>query len=979
MAITATERTQIIELTTLMFSAAPGATYLSQIVALYEGNGRKLDVLAAQLAQTSVYTALNPGFQTSAEFATKLLTPLGLQGDAIATDFVVSRLNAGASKASVVYAAFQALNGIVATDAAIYQNAKATLLNKTTVAEYYSATLLGSATDLATLQSVVGTVTADPATVTAAQNALSSITGQTFSLTTSVDTIIGTAGNDTINATNSATSTTLGGLDSIDGGAGTDTFNIVDTLTAAGAAFALAPGLTVKNVENLNVVSNGSIGVAGTAFDVSGFSGLTKAVFTAAGNGTTATNVKVADTASASVTVAAGDATIAGGTADSIVNASAAGISTISGKALTSASVKGGGNVQINNVDAATGLVAGGGSTLTAVTLDGNTGGATLQGKGLTTVTLNNLTAAATETINNATAKHALTLNVSGAGKTGQVITVADANAQTVAVNAAGSANNVLLSTGAANTVLTGVTVAGSGPLTLDLASATNTAVASFDGSAATGNLTLSNLSAATVSVKTGSGKDSFTALQTAKATIDTGAGNDTVTVGAAIAAGSTINLGAGDDTLAAGGGSILTSATATSVIDGGDGVDTVSATLVTAGTAGLFKNFEGLDLTGYNAVIDANLLTGSTIANLLVNDLAGNINTAVIQNVAAAGTLTVTGFVDQAAINTAYLHNVTTTQAAGSSMAITFNAAPTAVAATVGGGNFADLGTVTTTGDATVSINSTGGTNLNGNGINSLVDTANTITKVTITGDKAFTLGGVSATGATVTTQSVLTAIDGSAATGKLSITANTSGTVKFDGMTITGGSNDDTISSDIIKATINGGAGKDAITVGGLNATVNAGDGNDTITVSANGAAGDVVTVNGGAGADKVVSALLYKAVASATSSATDGDFVSFNDAASGDLISFANVANASGLLGAKASVGAAQTFDQAVFLAESATANTVTWFQYAGNTYVESSGATVGAGASIDNIVVKLVGLIDLSSAAVVTGAAGTITLA
>jgi hypothetical protein len=409
-------------------------------------------------------------------------------------------------------------------------------------------------------------------------------------------------------------------------------------------------------------------------------------------------------------------------------------------------------------------------------------------------------------------------------------------------------------------------------------------------------------------------------------------------------------------------------------VIDGGDGFDTVAASLVTAGTASLFKNFEALDLTGFNATIDANLLSGSAISGLLVNDLASSTNTAVIQNVGAAGTLSVTGFVDQAALTTAYLHNVTTTQAAGSSMAITFNAAPTA--ANVNGGNFAVLGTVTLTGASTVSINSTGGTNLDGNGINSLVDTANTITKITITGDKAFTLGGVAQTGpAAATAVLALTNIDGSAATGKLNITANATGATngKFDGMTITGGSNDDTISSTIVKAVINGGAGADTITAGGANATVNGGDGDDIINVvsTSNTANSNIVTVNGGAGADKVVSALAYGATATAFSSATTGDMVLFNDAATGDMISFATIANSAGKLGAATSVAAAQTFDQAVFAADQAAnavgANDVVWFQYAGNTYVMDN---VTATNSADNLIVKLTGLVDLSNAVVGT---------
>ncbi len=270
MSLTATERTSIIELTTLMFNAAPGAVYLGQIDTLFESNGRSISTLASLLAQTSIYTSQNPGFQTSAEFAAKFLTPLGLQNDATATDFIVSKLNSGASKASVVVAAMNALNGLDPAASAQYQTAKAILNNKTTVAEYYSAVKLGDATDLATLQTVIGSVHVPiPCSVTNAENAIDNIviTGVTFNLTAGVDTINGTAGNDTINGQVGGTAT-LTALDSINGGTGTDTLNINDHRWCWPWP---AGGVTVNSVEVLNIASS-----AGETVDTStSFGGLT--------------------------------------------------------------------------------------------------------------------------------------------------------------------------------------------------------------------------------------------------------------------------------------------------------------------------------------------------------------------------------------------------------------------------------------------------------------------------------------------------------------------------------------------------------------------------------------------------------------------------------------------------------------------------------------------------------------------------------
>jgi Ca2+-binding RTX toxin-like protein len=235
MAITATERTQIIELVTLMFNAAPGATYLSQIVSLYEANGHNLQTLAEQLGTTSVFQSLNPNFQTAEEFASSFLTPLGLQNDATAHDFVVARFNAGVSKADIMYQGFAALTSLGSGASSQYTNALAIMQNKEAVAEYYSVTANGSATDLSTLQNVLSGVTADASTVTAAENVIAgnANNGQQYVLTTNIDNITGTSGNDTFIGVLDGISgnDTLNVGDSINGGAGIDTLQITTATT----------------------------------------------------------------------------------------------------------------------------------------------------------------------------------------------------------------------------------------------------------------------------------------------------------------------------------------------------------------------------------------------------------------------------------------------------------------------------------------------------------------------------------------------------------------------------------------------------------------------------------------------------------------------------------------------------------------------------------------------------------------------------
>jgi hypothetical protein len=98
----------------------------------------------------------------------------------------------------------------------------------------------------------------------------------TGSLTAGVDNIAGTSGDDTVNATETATGgRVLGGLDVIDGGTGTDTLNIANSQAAATFTFG---GATIKNVETINVSTNGDF----TGLDISTIAGLTKFIGTAA-------------------------------------------------------------------------------------------------------------------------------------------------------------------------------------------------------------------------------------------------------------------------------------------------------------------------------------------------------------------------------------------------------------------------------------------------------------------------------------------------------------------------------------------------------------------------------------------------------------------------------------------------------------------------------------------------------------------------
>jgi hypothetical protein len=284
MAITATERTQIVELTVLMFNAAPGATYLSQIVGAYEADGHNLQTLAVQLGNTAAYQSLNPNFQLAADFATAFLTPLGLQTDSVAVSFVTSKFNAGESKGQIAYEAFTALNAVTSAYGPQYQNAKAILLNKTEVAEYYSEVKAVAETNLGALQNVLSTITADHATVTAEIAALNVVPPLLLNLTTGVDVVHAEVGNNSIvtGTADAAGTFTVG--DVITGNA-TTVFN----LSLNGTPTSLS---TVTNVGTVNLNADASTTVNADLW--SGIGSINVVTPTIAGTTTTISNAQVA-------------------------------------------------------------------------------------------------------------------------------------------------------------------------------------------------------------------------------------------------------------------------------------------------------------------------------------------------------------------------------------------------------------------------------------------------------------------------------------------------------------------------------------------------------------------------------------------------------------------------------------------------------------------------------------------------------------
>lgn len=755
-------------------------------------------------------------------------------------------------------------------------------------------------------------------TITGLQN----VPGTSQELTTGIDSLTGTSGNDSFTATITSTSNPIGALDVVDGGAGRDTVSIADSVTLTGADFTL-PTLTIRNVENLVVSTNGALGNTTTAFDISA-TGATDATLTAAGAGTTAgSNVKAAGTTNVNLTVGgANTATVAGGKAV-VVNAGTGAVN-VTGDALTTVTVNGTGAATISN---------GTKTTLTAVTLKGVAGDNSVTGNGVTTVNLTTSTAtdATVNVTNLTTGGHALNVNVDGVGydSTGAAVVAApvvtDNTATSFAVKAATKANVAV-----AGTAATTATVAGAGALALDLSGADK--LTSLDASASTGGVTLAGLAAGLVTITGGAGDDAFTTTakttpggvggdaftttQPAKVTFNLGAGNDVVTLGTDIAAGSTINLGAGNDKLVVDGGSIITStSTATTVVDGGDGVDTLAASAINAGNAGQFKNFEVLGLD--NSTVDVSLATGTTFTGLELL-VAGGIFTgattsqglSVNTDVTAAGTTTltfdsVTGTADAYTISFGSTSSGTT-------------ASPTAIHAQ----------TVSVEGIEQINLVSGAASGTASNSI-TLADAA--ATSVVVTGGQALNVAFAASFGSSTTNKGV-TSIDASAATGALTIDT-TNVTANTSGLTIKGGSANDMITL-AAKATVNAGAGDDTIVTGAFSSTLTGGAGKDLFNVSvATYASGNVTTIT---------------------------------DLAAGDTIKFSSASTGFG--DTKVDISAAHNLTEALNIAANGTSgHDVTWFTLSGNTYIvadNSTGTTLGTA----DIVVKLSGVMDLSHATI-----------
>jgi hypothetical protein len=669
-------------------------------------------------------------------------------------------------------------------------------------------------------------------------------------------------------------------------------------------------------------------------------------------------------------------------------------------------------------------------SKLTTVNLSGVSGTTNIKTDAIQNLSIVD-TGAVTVTINSNTGKNNVPMNLS-VGNTSSTVVV---NAQASAIAITGvtstyeSVNGTLINAGSANTLTlqagkaTSLSFAGSSDVTINGASSTSTLgevtsitstsakkVTLGDVSSAANSSYLPKLSSIDASGASGALSVTIGVPGTSGGTgygmnVKGGSGNDSVTLKAGTSTASVVNvdgvtvttsvaLGAGNDKLVNGGsvaGSNSATLSNTSTIDGGEGSDTISVSLLNSGNAAIAKNFEILDVKGSTSgttSFDASLLTNSTITGVAVS---GNIGgTTTVSNISGTAlTVSISDTGDAAGSLTATLATST-----GSADTATVTYAGVSTTGTTVTAQTSQVGTFRTTGIESVAIVS-GATLTNvGDTMSNIMDVfrdaSNKTATITITGSNAFTLGGyVSASSYTdgvtqfssaptiaitdVNTAAALKTIDASGATGAVTIVAGETqsdvhgddGTTNliFTGLTITGGSGADKLVNLAASGIVNGGDGADAITVTGSAAVVDGGAGNDTITVNASVS----TTLTGGAGANTyVLTAATAGALAtSAPIMTTITDYKTSDTLSIGDALPWqkANVSSAGSLL------------DALALAAADGDAGNASWFTWGNFTYIvkdSGSGGTADDTLGSHDVIVKLTGIYELS---VLTGDATT----
>jgi Ca2+-binding RTX toxin-like protein len=585
---------------------------------------------------------------------------------------------------------------------------------------------------------------------------------------TGTDNISGGAGNDTV------VYSTAGGLaltDTIDGGAGTD------TLRATSADFVGISGSTpsvynITNVETLQVL------------------GAHTGVLRAPNIGTTVNRVNLAPIVDGTV----GSGTVVGPAGVFTVNLGGS----TTGQTYTAANALNGGLTVTAAGTANTDSL-----TIANTAVISSAGGAALNVYAGQAIAINGY-----ETV---------TLTTGTVGGTANTI-----NTLTVTPDLGGKANVTL--SGANGLTFAGVVTADSLDASavsgaISMAAGANTATTIAGG---IGGDTLRGTAALANNISGNAGDDS----------IFGGAGNDTLAGGDGA---DTIEAGSGNDNISGGSGNdvivMAGNLTSADVIDGGDGVDTltISVALGTTGTPN-FTSIELLGLSASGVTQDMNAFTGTGLTQVLIDGTGNSITNAA----SVLTTLNVAVSAHNGALTFGRLINTT-----NDSVTVNF----------AGGGATTLANTTSFAGEESITIGRFGTTSGSGNLVTFTTPTLTAMKTLTLNGEHNYAIGSNGATAfATLNAANATGTVSVDASASTVAFTATVSGAAA---VTLTGGSGSDVLPGTAFADSLTGGDGADSITAGagddfvsgGRGAdTLAGGDGTDTLSYTGQGAVFDL-----------------------------------------------------------------------------------------------------------------------------------------
>ncbi|MGM4247055.1 beta strand repeat-containing protein [Sulfurimonas hydrogeniphila] len=799
-----TARVEIAKIYIAAFGRVPDAGGLDNWYNQYAAGLMTYDEIAQDFTNQPEYQATYPAIMTNSEYITAIYNNVfGRAPDAGGLQNWVNQLDAGVlDRGNIMYSMLQSAAEPGNDDGVRLEN----------MATFGIQTILDKVpTDVATAE--LANITADPATVTAAEAAVATAVnpGETVALTTGVDTLTGTEKNDTFNAILDGTNSTLTALDTIDGAGGTDTLNINEVIAAP------LPTVTVSNVETINLRSAG----AATINTSTGFTGLETLNVTQG----TATTIDAATTTDVNVSGITGAIDVDGGKTVVVNDATAA--QTITIGAITVPA----GTITITDTD--------------------NTGANTIDVDGGTDVTI-------TTTADKATSA-AINVGQGGAATdlpTGAVVVTQN----TTSDGTAATAGNVTVTGGSTIDITANMTNTATTGKGADITAGIYTAIA---GDATTEvtitqNATATDLAAVTTGNVTETAAITFGALAAGEAAlvgVTGGAtcGTDLTFIATKALTGAEVAAAFAEltatDTQAAGG--ITANGYFTGTLDAGWTSSAVSGSTVTFTST-----------TADTDVPNLEVYTDADGAGAADNGAADDATFAAVTTAGAAGTTVVAQN-----ISTDYGVVVVDDNATASITTITLDGYDTATLGLGAGGSLDALTTLNlsnstganalTSTSTTLTANLdgiTGATNLGGNVATLTVNTSGTATSTALTagGLKYLTVNA----GANLTvTPTSIAALETLTVTGAGNVAM---GDISAATTTITAGSATGAISATVdgTKATVTTGSGNDSITVDTATQTkdIDLGDGDDTLTYSTATMGVPTGTTDGGAGTDTI-----------------------------------------------------------------------------------------------------------------------------